>query len=198
MDSSVYTRPKKPKSIFRERRDDIEKPDFSKTPEPVVVDATTECHVTPPEIAARMVDYLDYEMGGVLEPSCGTGNLIQAMLEHDFYIDPADITAIERHHNLVEVCERRFNNEIYPIQADFLEYEPPKNVLFDYVLMNPPFKKVKQHIEKALSMLSAGGVLVAIVPITYQNPKMVELEILSNSTFPTAKVNAKIIRIFNP
>ncbi|MBL4656965.1 MAG: hypothetical protein JKX73_03120 [Flavobacteriales bacterium] len=64
--------------------------------------------------------------------------------------------------------------------------------------MNPPFKKVRQHIKAALSLLGNGGhdcaVLIALVPITYQHEDMETLEELPRDTFSTAQVSTKIIR----
>jgi phospholipid N-methyltransferase len=191
MDSSVYARPNKPKYIGRARKGDIDKPTFNELYQPIVVDKSTECHVTPVDVAESMVDYLDYDGGSVLEPSAGTGSLIDALLRDGvpFY----SISAVERHFNLHEALIDKYVDGRFIFSDDFLDFSPETSS-YNRIIMNPPFRKVKQHINKALSLLSADGILVALVPITYNHPDMVELEILPNDTFASAKVNTKIIR----
>ena len=134
----------------------------------VEVGAGTECHVTPPEVAARMVNYLELSADlSVLEPSAGTGNIIDALDGHK------NITAVELNYSLCKILR----NRIEPIQQCFLEYSTePRS--FDRVIMNPPFNKIKSHMNAAISCLGASGLLVALVPITYQGGEV--LETLSN------------------
>ena len=78
MKQSVYSRPNKPKRAYTDRLERVPErvPDL---PSLVEVDTATECHVTPADVAARMVDYLGAVQGVVLEPSAGTGNLLNAL-----------------------------------------------------------------------------------------------------------------------
>lgn len=66
---------------------------------------------------------------------------------------------------------------------------------FAGVLINPPFSEVKAHIRAALSVLAPGGVLVGLVPVTFDYPTAEELERLPSDTFAAARVNTKLIRI---
>lgn len=171
-------------------------------PDVVEVDRLSECHVTPPGVAARMVDYLgpvgDYL---TLEPSAGTGNLIAALYGsgHSRY----ELTAIERHPTLCGEIRSRFkgSQQIDPIQQCFLEYaeDARGKIEFPRIIMNPPFRDVRKHMTAALSLLGYGGhdcaTLVALVPITYQHDEAETLEELDNETFPTAKVHTKIIGV---
>ena len=50
-------------------------------------------------------------------------------------------------------------------------------------------------MKRCLSLLKAGGELIALVPITYQHENAILLKTLDNSTFAHAKVNTKIILI---
>lgn len=173
-----------------------------RVPEVVTVDRSTECHVTPLPVAARMVDYLG-PVGDflTLDPQAGTGNLIQALYDsgHSRY----ETVAIERHHELCNAIRRRFTGDQYidPIQRCFLEYaaESAGRIEFPRIITNPPFRHVKKHMTAAISLLGRGGhdvaSLVALVPITYQHPEAEELETLDRDTFPTAAVSTKIIRI---
>lgn len=203
MNPSVYKRPDKPRTMVVTRRRDREAVQpLPNLPEPVTVDAATECHVTPPEVAARMVDYLEYHYptrdttgSNVLEPSAGTGNLIQAMVDAD--ILTAHMMAVERHAGLTGGLTDRFGGFLKTHNRCFLEFaeEWQHEGGFDRIIMNPPFRKVKQHMAAAISLLKPGGVLVALVPCTYQHPEASVLEDLGPDTFVTAKVRTKIIRL---
>lgn len=194
---SIYSRPGKPMTIPVRKRCKVAPITFDKSQEPVYVDKSTECHVTPPAVAARMVSYL----GGpgdklTLEPSAGTGNLANALLDsgHSQY----ELTMIEKH---IGLCKH-----LYPlgpvINKCFLEYakEAQGKVHFPRVIMNPPFKAVKAHVNAALSLMGRDGHncparLVALVPVTFDHPEMETIEHLDETTFSTAKVRTKIIQI---
>ena len=197
MNPAVYTRPMKPLAIPVRRRKDfapIVKPGQI---EIVAVDRATECHATPSDVAARMVEYLgpqgDYL---TLEPSAGTGQLARALLASGH--SKHELTMVERHSALAASL-----HGIGPvINQCFLEYaeEGLGKVEFPRIIMNPPFSKVRQHVAAALSLLGRGGhaepaTLVALVPVTFENEEAETLEFLPDSTFSTAKVNTKIIRI---
>lgn len=197
MKPSVYTRPDKPLWVPVRRRQDFVAPSVGSVPEVVAVDRFTECHVTPPDVAARMVEYLG-EVGDylTLEPSAGTGNLSRALIESGHSVN--ELVQIERHHKLAAV--------LHPfgtvIQRCFLEYaeEVQGKVEFPRVLMNPPFSEVRKHIAAALSLMgrhghSAPPCLVALVPVTFEHERAEVLETLPPDTFSTAKVYTKIIRI---
>ncbi len=82
MNSDLYKRPDKPKRLAVNRRGEGACQVPAPLPEVIEVDRFSECHVTPLEIAGRMVEYLgptgDYL---TLEPSAGTGSLLIALLE---------------------------------------------------------------------------------------------------------------------
>lgn len=185
MNKSVYTRPNKSKTIPVTRRsvEDLKK--IKTIEEPIVISASSECHVTPPGVAERMADYLG-ERNHILEPSAGTGNLLMAAMA--LYK-----TAIERSTSLCSAIEKRMG--IKPLCEDFLEYNPSE--LFDGIIMNPPFSKVERHIKKAIECLDTDGALVALVPITFMNEKYgaETIEELPSDTFASCKVNTKIILI---
>ena len=184
MKASVYSPPRKSRRLEVIRKT-VAPLGALQSPSVVEVGAGTECHVTPPEVAARMVDYLELSPDlSVLEPSAGTGNIIDALKGHK------NITAVELNYSLCKILRNRIN----PIQQCFLEYAAePRS--FDRVIMNPPFKKIKAHINAALNCLAPGGLLIALVPITYDGGEVIET--LSNDTFAHARVNTKIVRIYN-
>lgn len=197
MNPNVYKRPNKPRFVSVKQRDDFAPIAKAEPIEIVAVDKATECHVTPDEVADRMVSYLgprgDYL---TLEPSAGTGQLTKALLRSGH--SQFELTQIERHIKLAAGLHK-FGPVI---NRCFLEYasEAVGKVEFPRILMNPPFREVRQHIRAAISLMGKNGhiepaTLVALVPITYEHPDAELLEILSPETFATAKVNTKLIRI---
>lgn len=197
MNPSLYARPNKPRKMTVTRREDA--PEMAR-PQPVEileVDSFTECHITPDEVAETMASYL-YDNGGlILEPQAGTGALIEGLNAMGF--DIGRVVAVERHIKLSNTLHERFNDGLSEIVNDcFLEFAQRIEGRFFYqnIIMNPPFKAVKKHMKAALSLLSKepDSSLVALVPVTYQHEDAETLDILDNETFPTAKVNTKIIR----
>jgi phospholipid N-methyltransferase len=193
---SIYTRPDKPLTIPVRARREPAALEPIEAPEVIAVDKVTECHVTPDDVARRMVEYLgpvgDYL---TLEPSAGTGQLARALIASGH--SPQELTLIERHTKLAASLYG-----IAPtINRCFLEYagEVKGRAAFPRIIMNPPFRDVRKHIAAALSLLGQGGhdepaTLVALVPITFSHVDAEELEVLPNDTFSTAKVHTKIIR----
>jgi len=192
-----FNRPDKPMFIARQRRErfnDLEKIELA---EPVIIDRATECHVTPDDVAARMVEYLGPTGDFLtLEPSAGTGQLSRALLAsgHSRY----ELCQVER---LIKLASglHQFGSVI---NRCFLEYanEARGKVEFPRVIMNPPFSDVRKHVAAALSLMGRNGhdcppVLVALVPITFHHPEAEELETLPPDTFALARVNTKIIRM---
>jgi phospholipid N-methyltransferase len=115
---------------------------------------------TPAAIAEYMVELAEIERGMlVLEPSAGTGNLLQSIMADD---KAAGVTAVEINQQLAQ----RLSAE-YPLTVvhcmDFLEYSRG-NWPVDRIVMNPPFENGAdiKHIQHAMTMLKPGGKLVAL------------------------------------
>lgn len=198
MKKACYTMPRAPMRLHVQRRGDFAPPDAVTPPQIVAVDRSTQCHVTPPDVAARMVEYLgqrgDYL---TLEPSAGTGNLSRALFAVGH--SPRELCQIEKHTALAAELHRLGPT----INRCFLEYaaDVKGRVQFPRVIMNPPFSDVRKHIAAALSLMGDHGhperpVLVALVPSTFEFAGMETLEHLPDDTFVTAKVRTKIIRIY--
>lgn len=196
MKPAVYRMARKPVPLVGRRRERFDEVAAPTVPEIVTVDKATECHVTPPDVAARMVRYLG-ETSDILtlEPSAGTGNLSRALLDSGH--SPRELCQVERHNTLA--AGLRGLGPV--INRCFLEYaaEARGKVQFPRILMNPPFSAVRKHIAAARSLLGKGGhecaTLVALVPITFDASDAETLEILPVDTFATARVATKIIRI---
>lgn len=197
MDRSLYVRPSKPKFIPVTKRARDFAPNGGQ-PAPVeilAVDRATECHVTPATTGATMADYLDLFDGcELLEPQCGTGNLIAAVLDSGYKIN---VSGVERHYDLFTACERRFRGvDVKLIHSCFLDFAKECDQKFDRILTNPPFRKTKEHIAASLSLLAAGGVMVALVPITFTHPDAEDLEILERGLFASTDVHTKLIGFY--
>lgn len=109
---------------------------------------------TPPELAKRVVEWAEIEsMHSVLEPSAGTGALVNQMTCGDV--------------DCLELMTENFRSLIaqgYAVaNVDFLTIAPKEQ--YDRVIMNPPFCKGQDiaHVTHALKFLRPGGILVAIL-----------------------------------
>jgi len=134
----------------------------------VKVVAANQLFPTPPELAKRVVELADIQPGQrVLEPSCGTGNLLAEMVK----VDDVEIIACEVNLTIADAARMRFFDpgtrmarEDVAIQCcDFLAQNGNLGQ-FDRIVMNPPFANGDdiRHIEHAAKMLAPGGRLVAI------------------------------------
>ncbi|MEP2783940.1 MAG: hypothetical protein ABJO67_11550 [Pseudoruegeria sp.] len=194
---NIYNRPNKPLTIPVRKRREPEALTPMDTPEITTVDAATECHVTPDDVARRMVEYLgpqgDYY---TLEPQAGTGQIVRALLESGH--SENELLMIERHIKLASGLYKYGPT----INRCFLEYTDDMRgkVHFPRIIMNPPFRTVRKHISAALELLdpcghSDGATLVALVPITFKHDDAETMEVLGPDTFANAKVTTKIVRV---
>jgi len=108
--------------------------------------------------------------------------------------DPRRITAVERHNTLAAHLDERL---AHIVNRCFLVYAKDLSGArgFDRIVMNPPFKNVRAHIRAALSLLTrGGGVMVALVPISYHHTEAEILEVLDSGVFIASQVKTKLIR----
>lgn len=204
MNTNCFTRPKKPFTCKRPNFDIVIPLVDINAPKLLTFDASTECHTTPDHIADLMASYVSAKQyQTVLEPHCGTGQLINALLKSG--ISYTNIVGIERHSKLVEFTKERFKqhqflkiNQGCIFEHWFDCFKPDKHDQYsgcDYVVCNPPFKQIIKHIDRVYSFLKVGGVAICLVPMSYKKIDHEVLEILPNDTFLHAKVNTKIIKI---
>jgi predicted RNA methylase len=125
---------------------------------------------TPPHLAARMVDLAGLAIGmRVLEPSAGTGRLLEA-LPGIVPFGPVRQTALQVvavEVNVALAARLACSGLAGTVRcADFLQCSADAGDLglFDAVVMNPPFGQGADiaHITHALTMLKPGGRLVAL------------------------------------
>jgi phospholipid N-methyltransferase/outer membrane murein-binding lipoprotein Lpp len=144
----------------------------------VKVTVAAQLFPTPRELAARMVD----EAGGfrpgmrMLEPSAGTGRLIDAALMAD--AAPSEIVAVEISPPLASALLAKYQGAARVHHGSFLETGPDLLGLFDVVLMNPPFADQADiaHVRHAVQFLKPGGRLVAIMSagVTFRSDRKAE------------------------
>lgn len=112
---------------------------------------------TPVTLARRMVELADIEPGmRVLEPSAGTGRILDALPEH------CSVVAVEINPTLGGRLDAA---GCAVVVGDFLTCTPAALWgHFDRVVMNPPFVNADdiKHIRHALTFIRPGGRLVAI------------------------------------
>jgi hypothetical protein len=146
----------------------------------VQVVSAPQLFVTPPDLADRVVGLAEVRDGHrLLEPSAGTGALIQALQRADKlpWIQAIEVNVALATHlaafgtaSLAANLARRtpaiasFNAKIQVMCADFLEQNQDTIGLFDRIIMNPPFHNAEdvKHILHAATLLVPGGRLVAI------------------------------------
>ena len=127
---------------------------------------------TPVPLAKQLVELAGVKSGDiVLEPSAGTGRLIDALLAAG-----AGVVFCERNNEMQIALYERLSASGALASAvvvdDFLDYDPriiPGFRPFDAVVMNPPFAKIGKgchldHVQHAFALLKVGGVLAAILP----------------------------------
>jgi hypothetical protein len=112
---------------------------------------------TPPEVAATMLDPLDLRGRVVVEPSAGSGNLVQACLERG----AAEVLMVEPEPRLRAILAglqgdcRLIGNDWLAVTADQISHA-------DLVVMNPPFSADEHHILHAWQVAPAGCEIVAL------------------------------------
>lgn len=126
----------------------------------VQVVAAPQLFPTPPDLARRLVRLAEIEPGmTVLEPSAGTGCLVEAL--RDVYSGRYVLTCVEINLRLCGLLRSGMHLDDVR-QADFTTLNDLGQ--FDRIVMNPPFERGSdiRHIQHARQFLKPGGKLVAI------------------------------------
>lgn len=115
---------------------------------------------TPPDVAKLVAAYAEFEEGqSVLEPSAGTGSLVETSLE---WCSSLHFSCVELQPELASGLRQKFP-KICVTEGDFLAQRAEP--LFDRVVMNPPFAKGQDvdHVRHAVGFLRHGGRLVSVM-----------------------------------
>lgn len=142
---------------------------------------------SPVWLAVHMVDILAVETlpehALVVEPSCGTGKLIDPLLLALAMLGRGDVSVLGIEFSTVfaQRLQERYKRERPDpmpaiIQRDFLLWEAPRPV--HRFLANPPYSAVRPtyqpfvyaaHLLRMIEMLADGGMMVGLVPDTWRS-----------------------------
>lgn len=111
---------------------------------------------TPPDVASEMLDPLDLRGKVVLEPSAGSGNLVQECLQRG----AAEVLTIEPEPKLRVILAAIANSHV--IGNDFLATTAEEISHVDMVVMNPPFSADEAHILHAWDIAPPGCEIVSL------------------------------------
>ncbi len=130
---------------------------------------------TPYSLINKMLSGIDFkEINSVLEPSAGSGSIVERVIEklkysHSSYYNKEtkwDIDCIEQNQNLQYVLQGK-NYRV--VHDDYLSYNSFKK--YDLIVMNPPFESGDKHLLKAIEMQQNGGKIVCLLNAeTLKNP----------------------------
>lgn len=115
---------------------------------------------TPQNIVDQLIELAGVRIGhSCLEPSAGRGNIAESLSE---VAGIGMVTCVELNPENVEIL---VNKGFLTKYADFLEYTTEHK--FNRIVMNPPFTQQQDimHVEKALSLLKEGGILVSVMSL---------------------------------
>jgi predicted RNA methylase len=125
---------------------------------------------TPAWLAARLVRPSWIPLGArVLEPACGSGNLIAALLRAGH--DPGNILGIEKDPEFAAYARARFSGRVRIVEGDFFDEaidDGPFSVFQpDIMLTNPPFEN-NLHTRFVLHGLRLCEWVIAVIPTTFE------------------------------
>ncbi len=129
---------------------------------------------TPEGIIKKMwgkIQNNDYNLK-ILEPSAGRGDIFDNMPEY-----------IKRHNPILYCIESDFNLQAILLKKDyrlldndFLSYDG--EMIFDIIIMNPPFNAGAKHLLKAIDILYKGEIVCLLNAETLNNPYTNERKLL--------------------
>lgn len=151
-------------------------------------------YYTPLKLAEKMVDFFkdDSSIHTILEPSCGDGVFIDALIKKNFIHKENVVTAIEIEKNETDKLSGKLdkNPSINVLNKDFFEFyhEYKDNQEYDLILGNPPYIRYqyldeKQREEMANILIAHGmksnklintwvGFMVACIHMLNKNGKI--------------------------
>lgn len=108
---------------------------------------------TPKSVAEQMLSDTDLFGKTVLEPSAGSGNIVDVLKERG-----AEVIACEIDPRLRAVLDRKCSL----IGSDFLKVTSDQISHVDVVVMNPPFSKAEEHILHAWDVVPEGCKIISL------------------------------------
>lgn len=113
-----------------------------------------EFYPTPKEVIDRMMMGVNVSGKVVLEPSAGTGNIVDWLKE----AGAREVLACERNHDLQRIVSQKCDL----ICDDFLKLTAEEISHIDMIVMNPPFSTAAHHILHAFEIAPSGCEIIAI------------------------------------
>lgn len=113
-----------------------------------------EFYPTPKEVIDRMMMGVNVSGKVVLEPSAGTGNIVDWLKE----AGAREVLACEINYDLQRIVSQKCDL----ICDDFLKLTSEEISHIDMIVMNPPFSNAAQHILHAFEIAPAGCEIIAI------------------------------------
>lgn len=128
--------------------------------ESTAVSKDLQFYPTPLPVIDLVLYEIDLRGKRVLEPSCGDGRIMDAMRRAG-----AVAQGVEIDRSRAEICKAKGFGVIC---GNFLDVMPSADLIFDAVIMNPPFygKHYAKHVRHALRFVKPGGTVTAILPAT--------------------------------
>lgn len=113
-----------------------------------------EFYPTPIEVIERMMRDEDVAGKHVLEPSAGSGNIVDWLYSHG----AENVIACEQDDKLRRILQGKCDL----ISDDFFKLTSSDVSHVDYIVMNPPFSNADKHILHAWEIAPAGSTIIAL------------------------------------
>jgi hypothetical protein len=110
---------------------------------------------TPEHVISYMLAPFDLNGKVVLEPSAGSGNLVEGCLQYG----ASEVLACEIDDNLRAILAAK---QCKLIGTDFLDVQPEAISHVDFIIMNPPFSGDEKHINYAFEIAPPGCQIVSL------------------------------------
>ena len=121
---------------------------------------------TPPEVAIKLINMLKHADSYVLEPSAGSGSLIDVFKQKRHYYS-GNIHCIEINEQRAAFLKDKGYSVIW---NDFNTFQPIAPY-YSTIIMNPPFHEGAKHLLKAINICNDGGEVACILNAeTIKNP----------------------------
>lgn len=115
---------------------------------------------TPPDVVTELLAIAKLTPGmTLLEPSAGTGSIATAVANLGCTVDCIELAPAHAQ----AIANGGYARSV--TVADFLSVGPPKDDLYDAIVMNPPFARQTDldHVRHAVDFVKPGGRVIAVV-----------------------------------
>lgn len=137
---------------------------------------------TPPWLARRLAKWVP-RGARILEPSCGSGNILAALLRAGH--SPTNLTGIEIDPRHAEHARQALNLTVPVLDGDFLTMGFPPST-FDVIVGNFPFE-ANAHMHFTLRALQTAPVVIAVYPVSFEFGKERDRELWATKGLVTRR-----------